>query len=129
MHPYYLPSPASDMHTIVDTNVLLKQTQLRELLKVRDQFAFEELFEVVTLDSVINEIRDEQSRAYVNTGLPYNLQVKTKATFIDKKDMTRVQNFAKDTGDFSTLSLVDTEVIAMGLKIAREKNEHHLLRK
>jgi len=58
---------------IVDTNVLLKQTQLRELLKVRDQVAFEDLFEVITLDSVIGEIRDEASRNYVATGLPYNL--------------------------------------------------------
>ena len=27
------------------------------------------------------------------------------------------------------MSLVDTEVIAMGLRIAKEKNEHHLIRK
>ena len=44
---------------MVDTNVLLKQTQLRELLKVQDQATFEDQFEVITLDTVIREIKDE----------------------------------------------------------------------
>lgn len=72
---------------IVDTNVLLKQTQLRELLKVPDMQTFEELFEVITLDTVVKEIKDEQSRAYVDSGLPYTLDVKTAKTFIEKQDM------------------------------------------
>ena len=33
--------------------------------------------------------------------------------------MVQVQNFAKDTGDWTSLSEVDTQVIAMGVKIAR----------
>lgn len=48
---------------------------------------FEEQFEVITLDTVVKEIKDEQSRAYVDTGLPYTLDVKTAKTFIEKKDM------------------------------------------
>lgn len=44
---------------VIDTNVLVKQTRLRELLKVPDQNKFDELFDVVTLDSVIKEVKDE----------------------------------------------------------------------
>ena len=69
---------------VVDTNVLLKQTQLRELLKVQDQATFEDQFEVITLDTVIREIKDEQSRRYVQSGLPYTLDVKTAQTFIER---------------------------------------------
>ena len=50
---------------VIDTNVLLKRTQLREMLKVPDLNTFNEKFEVVTLDSVISELKDEQSRAYL----------------------------------------------------------------
>jgi len=51
--------PQKKIALVIDTNVLLKQTQLRELLKVKDLATFEELFEVVTLDTVIGEIKDE----------------------------------------------------------------------
>ena len=51
--------PQKKIALVIDTNVLLKQTQLRELLKVNDLATFEELFEVVTLDTVIGEIKDE----------------------------------------------------------------------
>jgi hypothetical protein len=33
--------------------------------------------------------------------------VKDGSVYIQKQDMTHVQNFAKDTGDFKSLSLVD----------------------
>lgn len=59
-------------------------------MKMKDQETFDRTFEVITLDSVIEEIRDEQSRQYVKTGLPYPLQVKDSATFIEKADMVQV---------------------------------------
>lgn len=43
---------------------------------------------------------------------------------MDKNDLIRVENFAKDTGDFSGLSAVDMKVIAMGLSIAKSKGEY-----
>lgn len=113
---------------VVDTNVLLKKTQLRELLKVKDLALFEELFEVVTLDTVIGEIKDEQSRAYVDHGLSYSLDVKTAKTFIDREDMVQVKNFAKDTGDFTSLSEVDQQVIALGVKMAKIKKQSDCIR-
>ena len=51
---------ASKIALVVDTNVLLKQSNLRELLKVPDQNEFDEKFEVYSLDEVIREVRDEQ---------------------------------------------------------------------
>jgi len=75
---------------VVDTNVLLKQTQLKEMLRVSDQNTFDEMFEVVTLDSVMREIKDDASRRYVNTGLTYSLDIKDSATFLDKQDIIQV---------------------------------------
>ena len=45
------------------------------------------MFEVYTLDSVLSEIKDEQSRKYVDQSLPYSLQVKDVSTWLEKKDM------------------------------------------
>ena len=84
---------------------------------------------MITLDTVIGEIKDERSRRYVDNSLPYQLTVKNTATWLEQKDMDLVQNFAKDTGDYSSLSLVDSQVIAMGVKIARQKDEQHLIKK
>lgn len=61
---------------VVDTNVLVKQTRLRELLKVPDQALFEQLFDVFTLEEVIKEVKDEQARKYIETGLEFKLQIK-----------------------------------------------------
>ena len=54
---------------VIDTNVLVKQTRLRELLKVPDQKTFEQLFDVITLEEVIAEVKDEQARKYIENGL------------------------------------------------------------
>jgi len=47
------------------------------------------------------------------------LDVKSASTFLERADLVQVRNFAKDTGDFTTLSDVDIEVIALGVKMAR----------
>ena len=39
-----------------------------------------------------------------------------------------MQNFAKDTGDYQTLSKVDMMVIAAGVRIAKQKAEFEKLR-
>lgn len=39
-----------------------------------------------------------------------------------------MQNFAKDTGDFTSISEVDTQVIALGVRMAHLKDEHALLK-
>ena len=42
--------------------------------------------------------------------------------------MIAVKNFAKDTGDFTSLSEVDMQVIALGVSMARRKKEQHLVK-
>lgn len=54
--------------------------------------------------------------------LPYEVQVED-SSYIEDADRITVENFAKDTGDFKTLSHVDILIIAFGLTLAREKNE------
>ena len=51
------------------------------------------------------------------------MKLKTAETFIEKSDIIKVENFAKDTGDFNSLSKVDKLVIALGLRLAIEKGE------
>ena len=92
---------------VIDTNVLLKQLNLRSLLKIETEDEFNELFEVITLSEVIKEVKDQQARDYIDNHLPFELEKKSAETFIDKTDMVHAQNFAKDTGDYASLSLVD----------------------
>jgi len=58
---------------IIDTNVLLKQTPIRELIRVPDEETFNKHFEVITLQQVINEVKDEQARRYIDTALPFEM--------------------------------------------------------
>ena len=51
------------------------------------------------------------------------MKLKSAETFIEKSDIIKVENFAKDTGDFNTLSKVDKLVIALGIRLAVEKGE------
>ena len=57
------------------------------------------------------------------------MKLKSSETFVEKSDIIRVDNFAKDTGDFNTLSKVDKLVIALGVRLAIEKGEDSLLNK
>lgn len=67
--------------------MLVKQTRLRELLKVPDQALFEQLFDVFTLEEVIKEVKDEQARKYIETGLEFQLQIKSGTSYVQKQDL------------------------------------------
>lgn len=56
------------------------------------------------------------------------MQLKSAATYVEKADLIFVQNFAKDTGDFKSLSMVDQLVIALGVRLAKERGDFALLR-
>ena len=101
---------------------------LRDLLRI-DQQTFETNYDVITLDRVISEVKDEKSREYLLNKLPYEIDVKNAETFLDREDLIWVQNFAKDTGDYQTLSKVDQLVISLGIKLARIRGEDHLVRR
>ena len=106
---------------IVDANAFIKQINLRQVVNrtITSDEQFNSMYEVYTLQEVMNEIKDERARAFFKT-LPYELKIIPTP---NEKDLTKVENFAKDTGDFVGLSKVDMLVIAAGLSVSRDKGE------
>ena len=45
---------------------------------------FNENFEVISLNEVIKEVRDQQARDYIDNGLPYDLKLKSAESYIEK---------------------------------------------
>ena len=45
---------------VIDSNVLIKQIRLRDMMGTADDQDFNEKYEVHTIEDVIREIRDEQ---------------------------------------------------------------------
>lgn len=43
---------------------------------------------------------------------------------IELKDQIMVDNFAKETGDYNSLSVVDRLVIALGVGLSKQKSEY-----
>lgn len=80
------------------------------------------MYDVYTLQEVVEEIRDEKARQFLQN-LPYDLIIKS-AIHINKEDIETVEEFSKETGDKNTLSTVDKLVIAFGLTLSREKSEY-----
>ena len=74
--------------------------------------------EIVTLPSVINEIRDPAARSRLDTTL------KPFLTLRDPKpeSLKFVQTFARKTGDLSVLSSTDMRLIALAYEIEVERN-------
>ncbi len=54
--------------------------------------------------------------------LPYELKVHGEE-FIDAATLKMVSNFAKDTGDFKSLSQTDLKVMALGVQLAKQNGE------
>lgn len=107
---------------VIDANVLIKQLSLRDILGgslTEDEFS--ERFEVHTLRDVIKEIKDENARTYMETRLPYELTI--HESLKGSEHLDRVRAFAKETGDFKTLSATDMKVIALGLELTELHGE------
>lgn len=73
---------------------------------------------IVTLPSVISEIRDQQTRTRLETTILPFLQLQTPK----RESVTFVANFARKTGDYSVLSKTDIEGIALAYDIECERN-------
>lgn len=74
--------------------------------------------EIITTPSVVNEIRDPDARARVETlYLPF-LKQRTPSP----KSFNVISEFARKTGDRSVLSRVDIEVLALAYEIECERN-------
>ncbi len=96
---------------MIDTNVIIKQIRLVEMLKAKDDQDFNERFEVYTLPDVLHEIRDETARMYLDN-LPYPLKIHSS---LEESHYKFVRAFAKQTGDLKSLSETDMKVIALGV--------------
>jgi RNA-binding protein NOB1 len=105
-------SPTKPVHTIVlDAGPIIKNTPpLSTLLAQCD--------EIITTPSVVNEIRDPDARARVETlYLPF-LKQRTPSP----NSFNVISEFARKTGDRSVLSRVDIEVLALAYEIECERN-------
>ncbi|XP_058066467.1 RNA-binding protein NOB1 [Anopheles bellator] len=84
-------------HLIVDTSAFIKNVQLQTFAE-----------NCYTVQGVLDEIRnDRQLKAL--TVLPYSLRVKEP----DPDVVAKVVAFAKKTGDYASLSMIDLRVIAL----------------
>jgi PIN domain of ribonuclease len=90
-----------------------------------DSQEFTDTYEVHTIKEVIKEIRDENARTYLQN-LPFELVIHE---FVEDEWMDRVRSFAKETGDFKTLSETDMRVMALGLQLAEERGEGDRIQK
>lgn len=101
------------VHTIVlDAGPILKNTPPLSTLLAQCE-------EIITVPSVVGEIRDPDARSRVETlYLPF-LKQRTPSA----KSFNIISEFARKTGDRSVLSKTDIEVLALAYEIECEKNE------
>jgi LOC398701 protein len=80
--------------------------------------------EIYTLEEVFDEIRDRETKQRLKC-LPFQLKFREPPT----EDIKWVSEFAKKTGDFSSLSMVDIKLIALVYfldKQAHQGSDAHL---
>lgn len=105
-------SPSKSIHTVVlDAGPILKNTPPLSSLLAQCE-------ELVTTPSVINEIRDPDARARVETlYLPF---VKQRSP--TPRSFNVLSEFSGKTGDRTVLSRTDIEVLALAYEIECERN-------
>ena len=82
---------------VVDSGGFIRNAPLRELAG-----------RLVTLQDVVSEIRDKETRQRMQV-LPYDLEFRNPSNI----GLAKVSEFAKKTGDFASLSLTDLNVLAV----------------
>jgi RNA-binding protein NOB1 len=101
------------VHTIVlDAGPILKNTPPLSTLLAQCE-------EIITVPSVVAEIRDPDARARVETLYMPFLKQRTPTP----KSFNIISEFARKTGDRSVLSRTDIEVLALAYELECEKNE------
>ncbi|XP_013183650.2 RNA-binding protein NOB1 [Amyelois transitella] len=92
-------------HLVVDTTAFIKAANLQDLAE-----------NVYTIQEVIDEITNDRQRRKLVV-LPYDLQ--TKDVFVE--NVKFITDFAKKTGDYTSLSATDIKVMALTYQIEKEK--------
>ena len=104
---------------VIDANVIIKQIRLQEVMGASDSQEFDAAYEVHTIKEVLKEIKDDNARTFMQN-LPYELVIHD---YVEDEFMDRVRVFAKETGDYKTLSETDMRVMALGLQLNDERGE------
>ncbi|XP_015108916.1 RNA-binding protein NOB1 [Diachasma alloeum] len=92
-------------HVIVDTSAFIKNVPLQEVGE-----------NIITEQSVINEIKSKRQLRRLVV-LPYDLVIKD----VFPENIQFVTEFAKKTGDYTSLSATDIKVIALTYQLEKEK--------
>ncbi|KAJ2082266.1 20S-pre-rRNA D-site endonuclease nob1 [Coemansia sp. RSA 988] len=99
---------------VVDTNLFIKGLPAGHLSS-----------NFVTVPEVIQELRSKTSKERYNA---LDMQYGVKLMNPDSESLQAVRNFAKQTGDFSSLALTDMKVIALAVMLEKQKNGMSRLR-
>ncbi|CAL6386459.1 unnamed protein product [Bathycoccus prasinos] len=105
---------------VVDANAIVKGQNLSNLSsKSNDEEGGELLFkELVTTSGVLKEIKDEHARMRLQNDPNWQ---RLRVSEADEEAVSLVKRFARLTGDIGQLSEPDINVIALALKLEREK--------
>lgn len=104
------PSESDDSvyrYLIVDSGPIIRRTALNSLWKKAEQF--------YTVPAVLQEIRDAKAREHLDS-LPFEL----KAREPSKEAVQTVIDFARQTGDYQSLSAVDLQVLGLLYDLEKE---------
>ncbi len=107
--PVAPPLPSEYYAMVVDSGPIIKQ-DVRNLMGKAQSY--------VTTPSVLREIRDSKARDHLEHSVLPLLDLKTREP--SDKAMQDVIAFAKQTGDYASLSTVDLQVLALTLDLERE---------
>ncbi|CAH3042290.1 unnamed protein product [Pocillopora meandrina] len=91
-------------HIVADSAAFLKNAPLHEMCE-----------NVHTVEDVVNEIRDAATRQRLAV-LPYKINFREPST----EALHAVTEFAKQTGDFRSLSVIDLKVLALTYQLEKE---------
>lgn len=101
-------------HVVLDSGGIIKgQTQTYHKLGAK----------FWTISEVLAEVRDMKARERLEL-LPVDLEIRTPS----ERAMHAVASFARQTGDFAALSLVDLKVMALCYDLEVENNGPQFLR-
>ncbi|XP_026749980.2 RNA-binding protein NOB1 [Galleria mellonella] len=92
-------------HLVVDTTAFIKAANLQDIAE-----------NIYTLQEVIDEITNDRQRRKLVV-LPYDLKVKDVFT----ENIKFITDFAKKTGDYTSLSATDIKVMALTYQLEKEK--------
>jgi RNA-binding protein NOB1 len=106
---------------VIDSGPIIKQQGLQQLMTSNHALHY------VTVPGVMAEIRDNKARQFLQHNLLFlldSIQIKTPSA----ESMQAIVQFAKQTGDYPSLSMVDLQVLALAYEMEQEGCGCHNIR-